>query len=79
MSQWHQIIIKGILDRDWSRWFDGMAIGYDEQEQATILSGDIADQAALLGVLNKIHALGLTLVAVRQADETTEKKILDTD
>lgn len=73
MSNWHQIIIRGQLDSDWSRWFDGMEIRYDERDRATVLSGDIADQAALLGVLNKIHGLGLSLVAVRKMDESSSK------
>jgi hypothetical protein len=46
--------------------------GFDAEIQPveTILSGDVADQAALHGVLEQIEALGLELVEVRQVDSS---------
>ena len=48
--------------------------GFDAEVQPveTVLSGSIADQAALHGVLEQIEALGLELVEVRQVDERRE-------
>lgn len=48
--------------------------GFDAEVQPveTILSGSVADQAALHGVLEQIEALGLELVEVRQVDERRE-------
>jgi hypothetical protein len=45
--------------------------GFDAEIQPveTILSGEVADQAALHGVLEQIESLGLELVEVRQVDE----------
>ena len=60
------IRVKGHLDGRWSEWFDGLQITNLENGEA-MLSGDIVDQAALHGVLNKVRDLGLPLVAVRSA------------
>jgi hypothetical protein len=35
----------------------------------TVLTGKVPDQAALLGLLNRIHSLGLEVVEVRRAPE----------
>ena len=39
------------------------------QPVETILSGEVADQSALHGVLEQIESLGLELVEVKQVDE----------
>ena len=62
----YEIRVKGHLDRHWSEWFDGLAIANLENGDA-ILSGEIVDQSALHGVLNKVRDLGLPLVAVRSS------------
>jgi hypothetical protein len=62
----YEIRVKGHLDGRWSEWFDGLQITNLENGEA-LLSGDIVDQAALHGVLNKVRDLGLPLVAVRSA------------
>jgi hypothetical protein len=53
--------------------------GFDAQIQPveTILSGSVADQAALHGVLEQIESLGLELVEVRQVDERRESLARD--
>jgi hypothetical protein len=58
----YEIHVAGRLTDRWLDWFDGLAIRSDPSGD-TILSGQLADQAALLGVLNKIHALNLTLIS----------------
>lgn len=60
----YEIRVKGHLGGRWSEWFDGMEITNLENGEA-LLSGEIADQAALHGVLAKVRDLGLPLVAVR--------------
>jgi hypothetical protein len=59
----YKIRVKGHLDERWSDWFDGLEITNLENGEA-MLSGDIVDQAALHGVLNKVRDLNLALVAV---------------
>ncbi len=57
------IRVKGQVGPEWSEWFGGMTIAYDETNETT-LCGQVVDQAALYGILNKIQALGLTLLSV---------------
>jgi hypothetical protein len=65
----YEIRVEGHLGGRWSDWFQGLAIR-DDPHGETRLSGPLPDQAALLGVLNKIHALNLSLVSVtRSAQE----------
>jgi len=59
----YQIHISGLLDPSWSDWFDGLAITYLDDD-TTILTGPLIDQAALHGALNKIRDLGLILLSV---------------
>jgi hypothetical protein len=59
----YEIRIEGCLTDRWSDWFDGLAIR-SEPNGETILVGLICDQAALFGMLNKIHALNLSLISV---------------
>jgi len=59
----YEIHVEGILSDRWSDWFEGLAIHNDLNGETT-LSGSLTDQAALFGVLNKIHALNLTLILV---------------
>lgn len=59
----YQIRIKGHLGADWSDWFDGLAITLQDNGE-TLLSGPVADQAALHGLLRKIRDLGMVLISV---------------
>jgi hypothetical protein len=61
-----EIRVDGHLADRWSDWLEGLAIR-NEPNGEVVLSGLLADQAALLGVLHKIHALNLTLIAVHRA------------
>lgn len=63
----YNIRVVGHLDERWSDWFDGLEITNLENGE-TILSGEIVDQAALHGVLNKVRDLNLALVAVSSID-----------
>jgi hypothetical protein len=63
----YHIRVKGHLDKKWADWFEGFVMtsrGDDE----TLLSGAVMDQAALHGVLDKIHGLGLPLQLVAQVE-----------
>ena len=59
----YQIRIKGLLDRQWTDWFDGMTISPTEDGD-TLLTGPIEDQAALHGLLRKVRDLGMPLLSV---------------
>lgn len=59
----YEIRVEGLLPEDWSQWFEGLKIKHI-CENKTILKGALADQAALIGVLNKIHGLHLDLLSI---------------
>ena len=58
-----QIRIKGHLSRERAAWFEGLTITLEE-DGGTLLSGPVADQAALHGLLKKVRDLGMPLVSV---------------
>ena len=58
-----EIVIKGQIDTHWSDWLGGLQISHVGQEQSQ-LSGSIADQAALYGILTKLRDLDMELVAL---------------
>jgi len=62
----YEIRLKGHLDAQWTTWFDGLNITLEEDGN-TLLSGPVADQAALHGLLRKVRDLGMPLVSVNQA------------
>jgi hypothetical protein len=59
----YEIRVKGHLDGCWSEWFDGLKIANVENGDA-LLWGEIVDQSALHGVLNKVRDLNLPLISV---------------
>ena len=61
--RFYEIHIEGHLADRWSDWFEGLAIHNDLNGEA-ILSGSLPDQAALIGVLNRIQSLNLVLISV---------------
>jgi hypothetical protein len=61
----YEIRVESLLAEYWSEWFEGLAVQADPSGETT-LSGQLIDQAALFGVLAKVHALNLTLVMVRR-------------
>ncbi len=63
----YEIRIEGHLTDQWSDWFNGLVINFADDGKTT-LYGTLADQSALLGVLNKIHALNLTILSVKRSD-----------
>lgn len=60
----YKILIKGHLNPCWAEWFEDMALEWTGTGE-TIISGEVADQAALQGLLNKIFRLNLPLISVK--------------
>ena len=67
----YRIKLKGHLDDKWSDWFEQMAISTEGGE--TFLTGPVADQAALHGLLTRIRDLNLTLLAVERIEPVQEE------
>ena len=59
----YQIRIKGHLGRQWTDWFEGLAITLEDNGE-TLLTGPVVDQAALHGLLKKVRDLAMPLVSV---------------
>ena len=62
-SETYEIRIQGRLAQRWSSWFDGMEITAAD-EGSTLIRGQVADQAALHGLIQKVRDLGLPLLSV---------------
>ncbi|MGH3163515.1 MAG: hypothetical protein ACRDOC_16660 [Streptosporangiaceae bacterium] len=62
----YEIRVKGVLDGRWAAWFEDLGVSSDGEE--TVISGPVADQAALHGLLTKVRDLGLFLISVRHLD-----------
>ena len=60
----YEIRVRGVLDRHWSGWFDGLQVSSDEPGRSMI-AGPVVDQAALHGLLAKVRDLSLPLLSVR--------------
>jgi hypothetical protein len=77
----YEIIVEGHLERGrWSRWFEGMDVAPTEGGN-TMISGPVADQSALHGLLARIRDLGLPLVALQrlEADAQSHEPIKGTN
>ncbi len=72
MALHYQITVKGYLDASWSAWFDGLTITHDADGNTT-LAGEVRDQTALYGLLDKARDLALTLVAVTDLTSTAHR------
>jgi hypothetical protein len=58
-----EIRVQGHLSANWSAWFDGLKVTNRDNGEA-VLAGSLPDQAALLGVLNRLHGLNVRLLSV---------------
>jgi len=65
-STLYEITIQGYLPDSCSDWFEGMAVHYDAGSKTTSI-GNLADQAALIGVLNKLQSLNLIVISVTRS------------
>ncbi|MGD9146619.1 MAG: hypothetical protein PVI80_13735 [Anaerolineae bacterium] len=68
-----EIRVKGQIDERWSAWLEGLTIQYVEPDE-TVLTGPVADQAALYGLIAKLRDLGLPLAAVNPVKEVSHER-----
>jgi hypothetical protein len=62
-----EIRVKGQIDQNWSDWFEGLEIAYTDQDE-TVLTGEVADQSALYGLIAKLRDVGLSLISVNSME-----------
>lgn len=68
----YQIRVDGGLNSHWTHWFEGMTI--HREGNTTIITGAVADQSQLHGLLHRIRDLNLTLISVDNLDYQKEEK-----
>jgi hypothetical protein len=61
------LCIKEHISETWSHWLDEMLVTYADTGE-TRLTGLVADQAALHGLLAKVRDLNLTLLSVNRLE-----------
>jgi hypothetical protein len=71
----YQIEVQGRLDESWAAWLDGMTIARTQARDkapVVVLTGPVADQAALRGILSRLWDLNLAVVGLRRIDSPGE-------
>ena len=58
----YELVLRGEIGDRFAMFFEGMHL--ERAGGQTLLSGDVRDQAQLLGVIERIQELGLELVSV---------------
>jgi len=67
----YQVRITGTFDEQWSDWFAGFDI-HPQADNETLLTGRVADQISLHGLLSQIRDLGLCLLCVQRMESAEE-------
>ena len=64
----YEIQVQGRIGERWAHWFDDMSVSVqgEASDAVTTLTGVVPDQAALLGLLQKLYTLGLALLRVER-------------
>ncbi len=63
-----EIHVKGHLGSQWSDWLEGLQMRLLDNGEM-ILAGYLVDQAALMGLLNKLYGLNLILLSVSKVGQ----------
>lgn len=64
----YEIHIRGQLCSDWADWLEGFEMHPLENGDMALV-GPVVDQAALIGTINKLYRLNLTILAINQIEE----------
>ena len=59
-----EIRVKQHLDGTWSEWLGDLSVTHTEDDE-TLLTGQVEDQAVLYGLLARLRDLGLPLVLLK--------------
>ena len=66
---WYEIRLEGRLDDRWAAWFDDLTLTRTPGSSGvSVLRGQVADQAALHGLLARLRDLGVPLISVARVD-----------
>jgi hypothetical protein len=67
----YRIVVRGELSDRYAVAFEGMQM--ETKDGETILTGEVADQSHLHGILDRIGELGLRLLSVRNLSEESRR------
>ena len=65
----YEIQVRGVIDHSWEDYFNGLSIRLTQatnQPPVTTLTGPVADQAALRGLLSRLWDLNLVVLSVER-------------
>ena len=71
------VTVRGRVAPHWSPWLEELRLSYrvsESGDDVTDLTGVVADQSALHGLLNRIWNLNLSVLAVETRRETGEEE-----
>ncbi len=71
----YRICVTGCLEDDYAQRYWGMTARSVQQEgepEQTILFGDVADQAALVGIMNALYNMGYAVLSMERLDPDTD-------
>ena len=63
-----RIHIRGRIDEEWTHWFEDLRVKQQEDD-TTLLIGELTDQSSLYGLLAKLRDLGLELISIESNQE----------
>jgi len=70
----YEVRVKGVIDAALaSYWFEGFTVTQLPRGES-VLTGQVADQSALLGLLAQMRDLGLPILSVRRVAHGEDKK-----
>ena len=72
MGNRYQFRLKGLLDESWADWLSDMSIDH-QRGGTTLITGRVADQAALYGILAKLRDLRLDLLSLERMEIKASK------
>jgi hypothetical protein len=67
----YEIRVKGKLDTRWAHWLADLTI-VPQPGGESLLTGPVADQAALYGLMSRLRDLGLELISVNRIESSQE-------
>ena len=71
----YEIKVPGRLEEHWSEWLEGMTVKVESRDRGptiTTLTGEVPDQAALQGLINRLYTMGLSLISVNLVPSSTQ-------
>lgn len=74
----YAITVQGHLTPRWSAWFDGLELT-PVADGTTVISGPVADQAALHGLLERLRDLGIELLSLQLTGTPAGTSATDTE